>query len=93
MVTGLVFVLLGIAVLFYPQILVAIASTILVLFGLGLMATSWQFRRLQKQSGSKFIPPPAAQPAGLIFGSAEYFAFGEAAGGIIIDVLVKNGHP
>ena len=55
MITGLLFVVLGLAILFYPQILVAIVSTILVLFGLGLMATSWQLRRLQKQSGSRFI--------------------------------------
>ena len=55
MVTGLVFVLLGIAVLFYPQILVMIASSLLVFFGLGIMVTSWQFRRLRKHSESRFV--------------------------------------
>lgn len=55
MVTGLGFVLLGVVVLFYPQILVAIASSLLIFFGLGIMITSWQFRRLRKHSESRFI--------------------------------------
>ena len=55
MVTGLAFVLLGFAVLFYPQILVVIASSLLVCFGLGIMVTSWQFRRLKKRSESRFV--------------------------------------
>ena len=55
MITGLCFVILGIAILFYPQILVALISGMFILFGLGMMAASWQFRRLRKQSGSRFI--------------------------------------
>ena len=55
MATGLFFVLMGMVVLFYPQILVALISGFLMLFGLGMMATSWQFRRLRRQSGSRFI--------------------------------------
>lgn len=55
MVTGLAFVLLGLVVLFYPQVLVVIASSLLIVFGLGIMATSWQFRRLRKQSESRFV--------------------------------------
>lgn len=53
--TGLAFVLLGFTVLFYPQILVVIASSLLIIFGLGIMVTSWQFRRLKKQSESRFV--------------------------------------
>ena len=55
MITGFCIVILGIAILFYPQILVALISGMLILFGLGMMAASWQFRRLRKQSGSRFI--------------------------------------
>jgi len=55
MITGLCFVLIGILVLMFPQILVVMFSAILVLFGLGIMATSWQFRRLRKHSESQFI--------------------------------------
>ena len=55
MVTGLVFVLFGLAIWVYPQILVAMVSSVFVLFGLGMMATSWQFRRLKRQSASPFI--------------------------------------
>ena len=55
MITGLFFLLLGLAILFYPQILVAMISGFLMLFGLGMMAASWQFRRLRKQSTSPFI--------------------------------------
>lgn len=36
MITGLCFVILGVLILFYPQILIAIAAALLILFGLGL---------------------------------------------------------
>lgn len=55
MVTGLTFVLLGLAIYFYPRILVVIISGLLVLFGLGMMAASWQFRRLRTSPQSRFI--------------------------------------
>ena len=55
MITGLFFVILGILILFYPQILVVMLSALLVLFGLGMMAASWQFRRMRKASASPFI--------------------------------------
>ena len=55
MITGFCIVILGIAILFYPQILVALISGMLILFGLGMMAASWQFRRLGKQSESRFM--------------------------------------
>ena len=55
MITGLFFVILGFLIYRYPQILVAMISGFLVLFGLGMMAASWQFRRMQKRSGSPFI--------------------------------------
>ena len=55
MVTGLCVVLMGVLILFYPQILIVMLSSLLILFGLGIMATSWQFRRLRRQSESRFI--------------------------------------
>jgi hypothetical protein len=55
MITGLCFVLMGLVVLFYPQILVIMLSSLLILLGVGMMATSWQFRKLRKQSESRFI--------------------------------------
>ena len=55
MLTGLVLVLLGILILYFPQILVAMVSAVFILFGAGMMATSWQFRRLRRQSSSRFI--------------------------------------
>ena len=55
MITGLAFILFGILVLVYPQILAILFASVLMLFGLGMMATSWQFRRLRKRSGSRFI--------------------------------------
>ncbi len=55
MTTGLCCILLGVLIFFYPQILIAMLSTLLILFGLGLMATAWQFRRLQRRSESRFI--------------------------------------
>ncbi len=55
MMTGLFFVLMGLLILFYPQILVIMLSSVLVVFGLGIMAASWQFRRMRKHSASPFI--------------------------------------
>ena len=54
-ITGLLFVLFGLAILFYPRILVIMISSLLILFGLGMMAASWQFRRLRTSSRSRFI--------------------------------------
>jgi len=55
MITGLFFVILGFLIYWYPQILVAMISGFLVLFGLGMMAASWQFRRMRRHSESRFI--------------------------------------
>ena len=55
MITGLSFVLFGILVLVYPQLLAILFASFLMLFGLGMMATSWQFRRLRKRSESRLI--------------------------------------
>ena len=55
MITGLVFVAAGVLVLLYPQILVVMCSSLLILFGLGMMAAGWQFRRLKRRSESRFI--------------------------------------
>ena len=55
MMTGLFFVLLGLLILFYPRILIVMLSSLLILFGLGMMAASWQFRRLRKQFHSPFL--------------------------------------
>ena len=55
MMTGLFFILMGVLILLYPHILVVLFAGLLMLFGLGMMAASWQFRRMRKQSESRFI--------------------------------------
>jgi hypothetical protein len=55
MVTGLLFVIIGLVILVYPQVLVVMISAALVLTGLGMMGISWQFRRLRRQSESRFV--------------------------------------
>ena len=55
MLTGLFFVILGVVIVAYPQVLVAMISTLLILFGLGMMAAAWQFRRMKRQSKSAFM--------------------------------------
>lgn len=55
MITGLLFVVMGLVILFYPKILVMLFSSLLILFGLGMMAASWQFRRLRRRSESRFM--------------------------------------
>ena len=55
MVTGLLFVIAGLVVLFYPQILILLISGFFIVFGLGIMITSWQFRRLRRHSESSVM--------------------------------------
>ena len=55
MFTGLFFVVLGVLILLYPQILIAMVAVLFILFGLGMMAAAWQFRRLRRQSSSRFV--------------------------------------
>ena len=55
MITGLFFVGFGVLIVLYPQLLSLMVAGLLILFGLGMMAASWQFRRMQKRSGSPFI--------------------------------------
>jgi len=55
MFTGIIIVFIGLLILLYPQILVFMFSMLLILFGLGIMAASWQFRRFRKQSQSTFV--------------------------------------
>ena len=55
MITGLFFVGFGVLIALYPQLLSLMVAGVLVLFGLGMMAASWQFRRMRKRSDSPFI--------------------------------------
>ena len=55
MITGLCIVLMGLLVIIYPQLLAICFGGLLALFGLGMMAASWQFRKLKRQSDSRFI--------------------------------------
>ena len=55
MITGLCFVIAGILIALYPQILILMISGLLIMFGLGIMAASWQFRRFKRQSTSRFM--------------------------------------
>ena len=55
MVIGLFLILFGIAVLFYPKILVVLLSSLIIACGIGLMVVSWQFHRFKTQTKSRFI--------------------------------------
>ncbi len=55
MLTGLLLVVLGVLILYYPKILVAMIAGLFIAFGLGMMAASWQFRRLRRSSASPFV--------------------------------------
>ena len=55
MLTGLIFVVLGVLVLLYPHILVFFFASLLILFGLATMAAGYQFRRMKRASSSRFI--------------------------------------
>jgi uncharacterized membrane protein YqjE len=54
MFTGLFFVLLGVLVLLVPQLLQAMVAGMLIMFGIGIMATGWQLRRMRRRADSWF---------------------------------------
>jgi len=55
MLTGFFFIGIGVLMLLYPQLLAIMVSSLFILFGAGIMATSWQFRRLRRRSDSRFV--------------------------------------
>ena len=55
MLTGLFFIGIGVLMLLYPQLLAIMVSSLFILFGAGIMATSWQFRRLRRSPQSPFM--------------------------------------
>lgn len=55
MLTGFIVVLLGLLMFVHPELLSYLVASLFVLFGLGMMAAGWQFRRLRKPSQSPFI--------------------------------------
>ena len=55
MITGACFVLFGVLLWIYPQLLTLLIAGLFVLFGLGMMAASWQFRRAHRTSQSTFV--------------------------------------
>lgn len=55
MITGLFIIVLGVLIVLYPQLLSFFVGGVFVLFGLGMVATAYQFRRIRKQSQSPFI--------------------------------------
>lgn len=47
--------LFGILMWWHPELLVYLVSGVFILFGLSMMAASWQFRRMRRRSESRFI--------------------------------------
>jgi hypothetical protein len=54
MITGLCFVLLGLSILMYPQLLVYMIAALFITFGLGIMLAAYQFRRVKRETSSRF---------------------------------------
>lgn len=48
---GLLFILLGILIFSYPQLLIALASAVFILAGLTFLLFSWKIARLSSQAG------------------------------------------
>ena len=55
MVFGIVLILLGILILYYPHILVLSIASLFIMTGLGIVTMSWQFRRLRRHSQSRVV--------------------------------------
>ena len=55
MTTGIFFIVMGVLVAMFPQILIAIVSGLLILIGLIIMSISWRWRRLRRASESPVV--------------------------------------
>ena len=55
MITGIFFILMGLLILIYPQILVAMISGMLILIGLIIISISMRFRRARRHAQSPFM--------------------------------------
>ncbi len=55
MVFGIALILLGVLILYYPHILIVFIASLCMVIGLGIVAMSWQFRRLRRHSQSRVV--------------------------------------
>lgn len=55
MIAGIFFILSGILIALYPQILVIVISGFFIMLGLGILLASLQFRRLNRHANSRFM--------------------------------------
>ena len=55
MFTGIVLILLGVLILWYPQLLTIFFALLLILIGLTTDAAGYQFRRMKRSSGSRYV--------------------------------------
>lgn len=55
MITGVLFIIMGLLILIYPQILIAMISGILILIGVIIMSISMRFRRMRQHAQSGFM--------------------------------------
>lgn len=55
MALGIFLILLGVLILAYPQILVAMIAGCFLLAGVTLVGIAWQFRRLKRHAQSRWM--------------------------------------
>lgn len=55
MAVGIFLILLGVLILAYPQILVAMIAGLFILAGAILVGLAWQFRRLKRHAQSRWM--------------------------------------
>lgn len=55
MAMGVLLIAFGVIVVFIPQILIAMVATVLIVTGLLMCATSWQWRRLRRRRDGTIV--------------------------------------
>jgi hypothetical protein len=56
MLLGILVILSGIAILIFPEILVALVATATMMIGVGLIGSAWRIRRLQERNrGASYV--------------------------------------
>ena len=55
MITGIVFIIMGILIAAYPQLLSMIVAGFIILIGITLTAMSYQFKKAKKEADNPFV--------------------------------------
>ena len=55
MITGIIFIIVGILIVAFPQLLSIIVATLLIMIGATIASVSYHFKKINKEFGNPFM--------------------------------------